>query len=405
MRSVSLFFVIMMCCIAAHLFAAPFEVVGAAGKPSVSTSTVRHDGSENARLFLKVLGDNLRRSGYFNVLDSTSASVMVSGQVTGSDGIAANVTVTLSSGRFTWSRRGAADETRDVAHALCDIIVKNVTGNPGMASAPLVFVGKRNGQTDIYSCDADGGRLRRLTQDGKTCLSPAWKIDRSGFFYTGFLKNAPFIYHVSFSRNGEMSRDVVSALPGLNSCPSPSPDGRSLALVLSVSGNVELYVMDLATRKLTRLTHTPHANEASPAWSPDSQSLAYVSDLSRAPQVYTIGRGERTGKRLVFNLAESVSPSWGSDGRIAFCGRPSGGAYGIYVMTPGGTPSQISPNTGDSYEEPSWAPDQRHIVATRVRGRARSLVILDTKGDSSVDLTPSGGEWYLANWARKNDKL
>jgi len=403
MRTALLFFLV-TCCVATHLFAEPRVIVigKSSDKRSISTSTVRHDNSENARLFLKVLNDNLRRSGWFNVIDSTSAGIMVSGQVTGSGGISVDVTVssTTSSDRFTWSRRGTAAETRDVAHALCDIIVKNVMNKPGMASSPIIFVGKRGGQTDVYSCDADGGRLRRLTQDGKTALSPAWKTDRSGFFYTGFLKGAPFIYSISFNRNGEMSRDVLSALPGLNNCAAPSPDGRSLALVLSVSGNVELYVMDLATKKLTRMTHTPHANEASPTWSPDSQRIAYVSDLSRAPQVYVIGRGERVGKRVVLGLAESVSPSWGSDGRIAFCGRPSGGTYGIYVMKLGDTPERISPNNGYAYEEPSWAPDQRHIVATCVRGRTRSLVILDTMGDSPVDLIPSGGEWYLADWAR-----
>ena len=134
MRMLFLFF-FMVCCCATHLFAAPpsnFEIVGTkSAKRSISTSTIRHDNSENARLFLKVLNDNLQRSGWFDVLDSTSAGIMVSGQVQGSDGISVNVTVasTTSNSRFTWSRRGTAAETRDTAHALCDIIVKNVMGN------------------------------------------------------------------------------------------------------------------------------------------------------------------------------------------------------------------------------------------------------------------------------------
>ncbi|MCL1857600.1 MAG: hypothetical protein FWF84_08215 [Kiritimatiellaeota bacterium] len=392
------------------LLAAPQEIVvrkAASGKMSVSTSTVRHDQSENARLFMKVLNDNLQRSGWFSVIDSTSAGYMVRGQVLGTDGIAVNVTVSAmgTESSFTWTRRGTTEEVRDVAHALCDAIVKAVTKKPGMAGAPILFVGKRDGKTDIYSCDADGGRVKRLTQEGKICLSPAWKPDRSGFYYTGFLKNAPAVYQVNFAKDGGMTRDAVSALPGLNGCAAPSPDGKSLALVLSVSGNVELYTMELPAKKATRVTYTPHANEASPSWSPDSRQIAYVSDSSRAPQVFMANKGAKEGTRIVFGLAESVSPSWGPDGRIAFCGRPSGGRYGIYVITQGGAPEQISPNTGDDFQEPSWAPDGRHIVATRIRNYTRSLVILDTMGDPPVDLISGSGEWYLANWAVRSDKL
>jgi TolB protein len=51
---------------------------------------------------------------------------------------------------------------------------------------------------------------------------------------------------------GERRR--VSARRGINGAPAWSPDGRRLALTLSRDGNLDLYVLDLASQGLTRLT-------------------------------------------------------------------------------------------------------------------------------------------------------
>ena len=102
----------------------------------------------------------------------------------------------------------------------------------------------------------------------------------------------------------------------------------------------------------------------------------------------------------VMLVKESVAPDWSSDGRIAFCGKMRGGRYGIYVASSSGAYSRVSPDDGASWEDPSWAPDCRHIVATRTAGGRRTLVILDSETGSKVELTAKPGEWYLADWAK-----
>ncbi len=371
----------------------------ASGKSTATVAGIRHDGSERARLFVHVLRDNLQRSGWFQTVEGSSAGVTVQGDVRGAAGLSAAVTVEwLPNGRFTWSRSGSPDDARPMAHALADEIVQRVIGRPGMASAPILLVGRRAGRTDIYACDADGGRLRRITTDGVLCLSPRWFPDRGGFLYTSYLSGYGAVYRVILG--SPPRRDLLSGRPGLNHTAVPSPDGTLAALVLSFTGTVDLYVMNLATRRLTRLTNTPQASESSPSWSPDGLQLAFVSDIARSPQVFTMQRDQREPRRLAFGFSESVAPDWGPDGRIAFCGR-QGRRYGIYVVTPGGQPERVSPDDGAAYEDPSWAPNARHIVATRTApGGPRRLVILDTMGDAPVELFHVEGDWYLADWAR-----
>ena len=52
-----------------------------------------------------------------------------------------------------------------------------------------------------------------------------------------------------------MTRTKLPSYPGINSSPRFSSDGTKLAMVLSKDGNAELYVMDLTSQQLRRLTN------------------------------------------------------------------------------------------------------------------------------------------------------
>lgn len=385
--------------LAAPLVAAPPRIVvsgAGAGKPPLSLASLRTDGSPAAREFVQVLRNDLARSGWVEPSDNPNAAMRVEGFASGGPrGVSASLRIVSPRGTSDWRQSG---ETRATAHAASDETVLRATGHKGMASAPLIFVGKRGGGSDIYRCDSDGHNLRQLTQDGQICLSPTWLPGRTGFLYTSFVRGFGAVYRMDFSPGSGARRSFLAKYPGLNNGAVASPDGRLAALVLSFTGNVELYVMRLDSGRLSRLTRTPHANEASPDWSPDGKTIAYVSDADRTPQIHLLSPGG-VGRRLVYNLQESVAPDWSSDGRITFCGKAAG-RYGIYVCGTNGAWTRVSPDDGASYEDPSWAPDDRHIVATRTVGGRRSLVVLDSEGDPWVNLVPAAGDWYLADWAK-----
>ena len=374
-------------------------VQSGSGTQTVSLAGIRTDGTPESKLFLQVLRADLDRSGWLKVQDAAGSLRHVDGTVRGGTVPVASLQIVGPGVATPWSRQTSATEIRQAAHEASDEIVLRLTGNPGMAAAPILLVGKRGGRTDIYCCDADGARMRALTSEGKTCLSPSWLPDRSGFLYTAFIDRYAAVYQAKILPGNRLQRTVVANYPGLNTGGAVSPDGRFAALVLSLTGNVELYLRELGTKRLIRLTKTPHANEASPAWAPNGKTLAYVSDETGRPQVYLLKSTGGPVRRLVSGLAESVAPDWSADGtKIAFCGRsPSG--YAIYITDLNGNYVKISPD-GDSYQDPSWAPDNRHVVASRGTDGRRTLVLLDSKGAQPVNLTPYAGDWYLPDWAR-----
>lgn len=377
------------------------------GKQSISLETLRRDGSSTAREFLSILASDLSRSGWFVPISSENGAINVSGTVQASGSmltVQATCSWLLGGRQANWSITAPHDQVRDAAHTLSDFIVEKVTGKRGMASSRILMVGRRgNTATEIYACDADGARLQQITTDGKLCMSPNWMYNRNAFLYTSWLSGTPAVYRIDLDSK---HRELLASYPGMNHGAIAHPNGDVMTVILSRSGGVDMYVQNMSTRNLTRITASKSINEASPAWSPNGKNLVYVSDEGRIPRIYIMDVVSKQGRRAVYasGIQDSVAPEWGPSNQITFCGR-SGGRYKVYILNPDldpriTPPTLISPEDGADYEDPSWAPDGRHIVCTRTVNFKRSLVILDTMGDPMQPLFNVPGEWYLPNWSR-----
>ncbi|MFN4180177.1 MAG: hypothetical protein ACK4I8_07665, partial [Armatimonadota bacterium] len=55
-----------------------------------------------------------------------------------------------------------------------------------------------------------------------------------------------------------------------------SPDSRKLAFVSERDGNNEVYIVDVKTKELKRLTNTPDVAESNPKWSPTGNYVAFI---------------------------------------------------------------------------------------------------------------------------------
>lgn len=370
------------------------------GKHIISLAGVRAD-TDTGRLFATTLKGDLERSGWFKVADGALAPVSVTGGChDAGGGLRADCRITWSNGSINWGESGSSAEARRLAHLLSDEITRRVAGKQGMAASRIVMVGRRGQGRDLYACDADGGSMVRLTHDERICLSPRWAAAGKEIYYTAFLKGSPAIYRIDTVRN---RREQVSNFPGLNTGACISPDGKLMALVLSRTGNPELYVMNLLSRKLTRLTFTRHAAEASPSWSPDGRQLVYVADTSGQPHLYVIDQETHRPRRLPSSGSENVSPDWGPNGKIVYASR-IGGGYEVRVMDPRSGQSECISTRDADYEDPAWAPDGRHVVCTRTVQYRPSLYLLDTLGDPPIPLFAPhhrlDGDWYSPDWSR-----
>jgi TolB protein len=366
----------------------------AAAKTTVDLAAYRAVESGPA-LFLQTLQNDLFRSGWLSPGSPGRATYAVQGECQAArGGLQAQVQVVRFGDRrailqqtFTHSQGDA----RRLGHSVADAIIQAISGNRGLASCRIVMVGAVAGGKELFICDADGGNLVQLTRDKSISLAPSWSPRGDQIVYTSFVRGFADVYLVALATG---KRLCLARYPGMNMGGRLSPDGRDLALILSKDGNPELYIKNLASGKLARLTRTPRAGESSPAWSPNGSQIVYASDEQTgvgSPQLFIVSRASLIPRRITSRGSENVCPDWGTSGLIAYASKR--GNYTIVVYDPATQEHRAIATDGHNYEDPSWAPDGRHIVCTRTDGYQSHIYLLDTMGDPPIRLTPDGGNW------------
>lgn len=336
--------------------------------------------------YAKCLKKNLEISGLFKVEQSGVISVSgSSGAVTVSGaGKALNASTVFTDDK---SARMAA---RKLADAMCETY-----GNQkGFATKRVAFVNKKGANnSELCSSYPDGYDIRRLCSDGYAVVGPRWK-DSNTLFYTNF-KSGPEIWELDVETG---SRKLRWHFKGLATGATISPDGKSVAVILSFQGSPNLYVIDIATGRWQCLTPTKNAVEGEPAWSPDGKSIVYVSNASRRQHLYVVDVATKKSRRITSLGTQNVNPDWGRDGRITYITKRGQGAQ-IAVLEPSeGDSSAVLVGRPGNWEHPSWAADSRHVVAES-GGR---LFMLDTlpDGDDPRQMFEAKGHWVTPSWSR-----
>lgn len=379
--------------------AAPAQInisKAAGAKIGVSISDVRASASPAAATVARVLRQDLERSGHFQIVTPDRASVRIGGPVNEAGGrVSFQCTALDGANRALLSRAYVQTPQNAVyaAHAAADDLVAAITGKKSFFMARLALIGVQGNAKKVYIADSAMQDVRPITQNNAICLKPRWSPDNAKLVYTSYLRRFPDVYTYDLA-TGRIA--VAAAYPGVNSGGAISPDGRSMALVLSKDGNPDLYVKDLASGRLTRLTATPNAVEGSPSWSPDSSRLVYVSDSTGSPQLYIVSRNGGQPTRLTTTGSQNVAPDWGKNGLIAY--QSLQGQFQIAVIDPASRQSRVITPFDAAYEDPSWAPDGRHIAAARSVRYQSSIYLLDTEGDKPVALSASG-DWRAPAWS------
>ena len=370
------------------------KVAGA--KIGVSLANVQASASPAAALVARVLRQDLERSGHFQIVAPDRASVRVGGPVAETGGRVSFQCTALDGANRTLLSRAYVQTPQNAvyaAHAAADDLVAAITGKKSFFMARLALIGVQGNTKKVYVADSSMQDVRPITQNNAICLKPRWSPDNAKLVYTSYLRRFPDVYTYDLA-TGRIA--VAAAYPGVNSGGAISPDGRFMALILSKDGNPDLYVKDLSSGALTRLTATPNAVEGSPSWAPDSSRLVYVSDSSGSPQLYVMSRTGGQPTRLTTTGSQNVAPDWGKNGLIAY--QSLQGQFQIAVIDPASRQSRVITPFDAAYEDPSWAPDGRHIAAARSVRYQSSIYLLDTEGDKPVALSTSG-DWRAPAWS------
>jgi WD40 repeat protein len=222
----------------------------------------------------------------------------------------------------------------------------------------IYFIGNHNGYTSIYRTllDTTHDKPNVVVEGEKTDEFEAFHLFQSKMSMSG---NGVLAFVTKSGENDALhlydvnSEHIVGTyhfkdLVTLGSL-SWSPDGKQIVFSsIDKSGNNDLYLWDVATEKLTRLTNDVY-DDRDPSWSPDGTTIVFSSD--RTPY----------GEHGKYNL-------------MSYAFRTNEIRYITY---------------GDeSYSSPSFSPDGNKLVFTSDVDGARNvwMMKLDSTRGSSVEM-------------------
>ncbi|WP_419935073.1 hypothetical protein [Candidatus Palauibacter sp.] len=285
-----------------------------------------------------------------------------------------------------------ADDFRMAIHRVSDQIVSWATGGRGIAATRIALRRKDgDGSSHILLIDSDGHNPRRLGGGGQNVFSPAYSRDGMRLAYTIQDETGHFALVEANLITG--SRRTVASGTLLIS-PAYATDGR-LAYAEGVGGGSRILF-----EGAERLTEG-RGRALNPSFSPDGAWFAYEAAPTDEPQVYVRRISGGPARRISIYVrredTNAAGPTWSPNGdRIAYSAL-SNSRWQIFTVNPDGTDRRMLTRRGES-EDPSWAPDGRHIVFASRDAQGSAIWILDTVTGRARTLT-AGRLDGLPDWS------
>jgi len=402
---------------AAHAVMEIQVVGGAANRIAVAMLPFQAAPGQPAPGLAQIAGDDLKRSGQFNLIDVTGTQAPADlAQVNpgawrskGAEALVVGQVTALPGGRFEvkfrlldaikqtqlagYSYTISAAQWRTTAHQIADIVYEKLTGAPGAFGSRIAYVQKQGKRYELRVADADGQNPRTVVRSGEPLISPMFSPDGASLAYVSFEDKKPVVY-VQSLRDGE--RRKVAAFKGSNSAPAWAPDGRRLAVVLTRDEASQIYLINADGSGLSRLTQGGNL-DTEPVFSPDGQTVYFTSDRGGSPQIYRVAASGGEPRRLTFNGSYNVSPTISPDGRyLAYIGREDGRFRVVLLELANGQTRVLTDSARD--ESPSFAPNGQAVLYATVQGGHGVLGTVSLDGKTHARLSESGVDAREPAW-------
>ena len=189
---------------------------------------------------------------------------------------------------------------------------------PGTNSTPawspdgtqIIFSSSMQSNPELYVCDVNCNRPKRLTQSNGANMSPAWN-PKTGqtIAFVSDRGGSPQLYLMNSDGTGAAKIDLPEK--GYVIDPSWSPNGQLLAFSWRrPNDDYDIYVMDASSRQIVELTRDQGRNER-PSWAPDGRHIVFESTRTGAGtrKIWTM-LADGSQPHQLTTTGHNESPNW-----------------------------------------------------------------------------------------------
>jgi TolB protein len=299
---------------------------------------------------------------------------------------------------------------RKNGHEMANAVYKHIVGKNSIFTSKITFISDRNSRgkktvKEVYMMDFDGKNVSQITNHGGIVMSPTMSADGHYLVYS-------LISNSGKKRNNDLymmdmrTKDtkIISSKEGVNSGAVFLTGGKSIALTLTVSGNAEIYEMNLDTQETRKITNH-FASDVDPSITADGTLMTFLSDRPGKAMIYTLDpRGtEKDVKRISFVGQFNATPRFSPDGKEIVFSSWLDNSFDLFRISADGQGlSRLTKDFG-SNEDPTYSNDGEFIAFTSQRVISRTKIdqniyIMDRDGGVLGAITAGFGNCISPRW-------
>jgi Tol biopolymer transport system component len=202
-----------------------------------------------------------------------------------------------------------------------------------------------------------------------------------------------------------------------------SNNGRMIAFTAQREGKDVMYLMDVATTKVTARIDL-HSVDAiwSPVWSPDDKQIAFSGTHGGITDLYTVDVDGKNLRQLTNDEYGDMQPAWSPDGKQLAFATDRGpetnlsvlkfSKWRIAVMDLQSSAIEVLPGQDGLNLNPAWSPDGRQLAFVSDRTGIPNIFLFDFNDRKHYQITNVLGgvsaitEYSPAiSWARGADRI
>ncbi len=176
----------------------------------------------------------------------------------------------------------------------------------------ICFMSDREGTTNLWICDVDGSRVRRLIRSPAVCYMPSWQVTPKG-------ERIVFGMHGAKPEMASIRPDGSGlTMLGQGHDPTLSPDGQSICYTGEVpEGGVSVFIMQWDGSEKRRIVQGGSRPGATfPNWSPDGKQIVYSWPAGEALELFIVNVNGSSSPRQVTRTGGICTPAaWSPDGQ------------------------------------------------------------------------------------------
>jgi len=192
-----------------------------------------------------------------------------------------------------------------------------ITDGIGNVTAPqispdgqwVVFASKQMDDSSIWLIRPDGSLPKMLTDDQWNEIDPAWSPDGSRSQIAFAAVRGGYVELFVMAPDGTNIQQVTHDVPRIGGRNAWSPDGTRLAFYAGPRGDRDIYVVEIASGQVTRLTQG--GNNTAPSFSPDGNWIAFSSSRDGDHEIYVMRNDGSEVTQLTDNTYDDWQPRWG----------------------------------------------------------------------------------------------